>query len=93
MAGTRLTKLSTMTEEKEKLGIFIPFEVLKANFDRRGYFARHRHHYQAFRGDRGAGKLAWEAVEAELVAHGLPGRYSSYEAFLVHRGNWIKKFR
>ncbi len=73
--------------------ITIPLEVLKANFDRRGYFARHRHHYRAFRGQRGAGRLAWEALEAELAGYCLPGRYSSFESFKEHRRNWIKSLR
>lgn len=76
--------------EKEQLTIEIPVEVLKANFDRRGYFARHRFHYRKFKGQRGAGRMAWEALEEELSRYCLPGRYSSYQVFLSKRSEWVK---
>lgn len=82
-----------MCENDHTITITIPLEVLKANFDRRGYFARHRHHYRAFRGQRGAGRLAWEALEAELAGYCLPGRYSSYQVFLSKRSDWINRMK
>lgn len=78
-----------MCEEKG-VTVEIPLEVLKANYDRRGYFCRHRWHYQRFKDRRGAGRLAWEALEAELGRYCLPGRYSSYAVFLSKRSDWIR---
>ena len=82
-------KLYPMQDQKIH-EICIPLAVLKANYDRRGYFARHRHHYQGFRGQRGAGRLAWEALEAELAKYCLPPKYSSYVSFLKNRSEWVR---
>lgn len=79
-----------MCEEKG-VTVEIPLEVLKANYDRRGYFCRHRWHYQRYKGQRGAGRLAWEALEAELARYCLPGRYSTFESFTNKRSDWVKR--
>jgi len=80
--------------EAEERVICIPREVLKANYDRRGYFDRYRRHYREITGgryQRGAGKLAWEALESELARYCLPCQYSTYESFRVARSCYLRR--
>lgn len=78
----------------EEVKITIPLPVLKANYDRRGYFVRYRHHYREIREEkgsvRGIAKAAWEATESELENFCLPSRYSSYESFVKNKNHLVR---
>lgn len=75
-----------MKQKKDNEAVLIPKDILSANFDRKGYFARVAFHS----GSCESYREAWEKTEEELEQHGLPPRYSSYESFTVHRSRWVR---
>ncbi len=67
---------------KEDYIVEIPLEIVNAT-SRGGYFAL----YLKYRTEGLTIKQAWQKVEGDLSAHGLPGRYSTFKSFLnnTHR--------
>ena len=72
-----------MNNERAKT---IPMHIIVANYDRRGYFERVSYHGQFVQSYR----EAWERTEAELAAHCMPPRYSSYESFIRGRAHYLR---
>lgn len=57
--------------------VYIPMKVF-STLHPEGYQERFWHFVQASAMNH---REAWEALEEERTAHGLPGRYTSYESF------------